>query len=547
MKHRYPLMLFLFFALISAKSIAQSSLNSGDIAITTYNTNGNQSFSFITFVNIQKNTKIYFTDRGWDTTTNAFGTAPEGIITWTATSSIPALTEIIIENPKSNIGTSTGVVSKSGNFNITAIGDQILVYQESNTTIPNFIYAFNRGRAILDHASGLRTSSTLTMLPEGLTLNIDIFSSTSSKKNWQYRCTGPREGNKESLLSLFMPSNNYNTSSDSTYLNGALSQNGCSFTLNNADFTKPVINAQTFGLREDAPNGHSVGVPAVDDGSNTQFKNWRIVGGSDQNKFEINNNTGMITVKNRSTFDFENIDTRSYYIYIEVDDLSGNSSESSTTTDQGKITINIEDYVSSITASSSPEKVLEGNTGVFTFTISEPSYSATTLNIVNYTGFATPGIDYTQGPSTITIPANQSSVDINIETIIDSDTEEIDETVFIVALLAETSNDITLNGVAQFTIENFNTSLSIADSQLSKELKLYPNPSTGTLYLTADTKNNLQYLELFTLRGKLINTIPLNSLERQRIDLNALTNGTYILKIYGENAVAVKKLTLINK
>ncbi len=549
MKYRYPLMMFLFLVVGTSSLCAQTNLEAGDIAITTFNAaSGTQTFSFITFVDIKKDSQIKLTDHGWDIPNNDFGSAVEGTITWTATSDVPALTEVIIEDPLNEISSNIGTVAKSGNFSLSVQGDQIIVYQENAGAVPSFIYMFNRGSDILaaDNERGIRTSRTLTMLPPGLVMGVHVFSSTSRNQNWQYRCDGQRSGNKESLLAFFMSSENYRAGSN-FYGNGALSEEGCSFEFNDVDASNPIINPQTFDLREDAPVGYVIGVPEVDDASNTAFQNWRIVGGEGKDLFDIDPDTGMITVKEANSLDFETIDGQRHHILVEVDDISGNSSESSESTGRGLITIDVKDYVGVISISTSADRVKEGDTGVFVFSVSTPSLSPIALSIVNYGGLAAFGIDYKGGLNSIVIPANTSSVSMNIETIVDVE-QEPEENVFIATILQEASDDIAISasGVAQFIIEDRNISLGVSDNYLSKELVLYPNPSKGNVYLRTNANNNdLQYVNLYTLRGALVKTVSIDSLEPEKyLDFGDVANGTYVLKVYGKKAVAVKRLII---
>ena len=117
-------------------------LTAGDIAIVEVNSDGKKPFAFITLVPIPANEIIKFTDNGWKSD-NTWRTG-EGIITWTAPATgVSCGTVIHIDNPtspdtanpfKANIGT----VTKSGSYNYSASGDQLIAYQGTSTMIAGF-------------------------------------------------------------------------------------------------------------------------------------------------------------------------------------------------------------------------------------------------------------------------------------------------------------------------------------------------------------------------------------------------------------------------
>ncbi len=226
MKRKHiPIVLLITILIHSNYIFAQTTLSAGNLALTTINADGGDGFSFVPFIDLDINTEIRFTDNGWNTATDDFTSGSEGIITWTATSAISAGTEIIVSNPSTATpSVNDGSVSKSGTFNLSGGGDQILVYQGTEAS-PTFIYCFNHS------ASGFSIlSNTLdTNLPDGLTNNVNAYSVTTHADNWQVKCSSTQNDTPENLLALFMIESNYNTNSASEYTGGATSQAGCSY------------------------------------------------------------------------------------------------------------------------------------------------------------------------------------------------------------------------------------------------------------------------------------------------------------------------------
>ena len=119
---------YVLILLVFTTTIYSQTLTAGDIAFIEYNADGDDNFSFITFTDIPAGEIIYFTDNGWKNTGD-FRTG-EGIITWTSTGI--------------NCGNIISLTA-TGNFSLSADGDQILAYQGSNIN-PTFITAIQMNR-----------------------------------------------------------------------------------------------------------------------------------------------------------------------------------------------------------------------------------------------------------------------------------------------------------------------------------------------------------------------------------------------------------------
>lgn len=135
MRNFYTFLLALF---ICAYGYAQ--LNSGDIAFTAFNADGDDDFAIVALVDIPANTIIYFTDNEAGTATSLNNTF-EGIISWDTGNSIISAGTIVVftdmdSDTNTNFGASIGsLTTESANFNIAAGGDVIYAYQGSSPTV----------------------------------------------------------------------------------------------------------------------------------------------------------------------------------------------------------------------------------------------------------------------------------------------------------------------------------------------------------------------------------------------------------------------------
>lgn len=127
-KQLFRLMAVFLLVLSTLASRGQTTLSAGDIAFTGYNSDGNDSFSFVLLTNISSGTVVRFTDDGW--TGSAF-TGSESIISWTAGSAMSAFDIVTISGLFATSGTVTSV---SGLVGVSSGGDQIFVYQGTHAS-----------------------------------------------------------------------------------------------------------------------------------------------------------------------------------------------------------------------------------------------------------------------------------------------------------------------------------------------------------------------------------------------------------------------------
>ncbi len=180
---------FLMITVFSLTSNA-TSLSVGDLAITSFNADGNDDFSFVLLTDISGTTTVYFTDCGWNSNTNNWGNTTEGTLTWTYTGSQSCGTEIQIN--QNAVTSSIGSVSESGNFSFSGTGDVIIAYTgtgipNDGTEVGNFIWAVNGGSAGWTPSA---TTSTTSAIPNGLSDGVNCLDFGSSDDNYRYKCSG---------------------------------------------------------------------------------------------------------------------------------------------------------------------------------------------------------------------------------------------------------------------------------------------------------------------------------------------------------------------
>ena len=129
----------LAFTTLMALAIMQSAraLSPGDVTFVGYSSNGDDSFSFVTWVELSPNETLLFIDAEYDGEGDGSGEGINGgyyansrTIQWTNTtgSSLGPGTVVIISN-LSNSSSSTNIGSSSGGFGLTNQGEQIFIAQ----------------------------------------------------------------------------------------------------------------------------------------------------------------------------------------------------------------------------------------------------------------------------------------------------------------------------------------------------------------------------------------------------------------------------------
>lgn len=160
-------------------SYSQTALAAGDIAVILNRANAPDQFAFVTFVDLEANTVIYFTDCGADA--NGFAatySGSEGVLAYTVPASgHDAGTIVRYEFDDENVPGSNFSQYSSTRFQgfvgIASAGDQIIVFQDATSPSgsvnagdnPLFVFASNNASSAF---TGNKSDSNQTGLPTGL-------------------------------------------------------------------------------------------------------------------------------------------------------------------------------------------------------------------------------------------------------------------------------------------------------------------------------------------------------------------------------------------
>lgn len=165
---------FLFF-IVSAFCSAQTTLVPGDIAVFQNQADAPDDFAFVTFVNIDAGTGIYFTDCGTSTTGFRTPVCTEGALKYTVPAGGLNAGDMIrwSTNVTNFVNYSDTRITGTGGPALATSGDQVVVFQDATSAAggtdaantPTFLF-------VLHNAStqflGDPTDSNETSLPPGL-------------------------------------------------------------------------------------------------------------------------------------------------------------------------------------------------------------------------------------------------------------------------------------------------------------------------------------------------------------------------------------------
>jgi hypothetical protein len=84
---------------------------------------------------------------------------------------------------------------------------------------------------------------------------------------------------------------------------------------------------------------------------------------------------------------------------------------------------------------------------------------------------------------------------------------------------------------------------STRDIDVSNDVKIFPNPSPGVIYLKYPA-NSFENLQIFDIAGKLLQQKNVNRTSTQQTISTSLSTGVYFIRLNGKGKVAVKKLVI---
>jgi len=88
-------------------------------------------------------------------------------------------------------------------------------------------------------------------------------------------------------------------------------------------------------------------------------------------------------------------------------------------------------------------------------------------------------------------------------------------------------------------VDQFGGTIGVEEKQLS--VNVFPNPSTGIVYLSQNVSNEAE-VKVFSILGEEIYSNTLG--ETLKIDLSKFSNGVYVIEVKNENSYFTERLIL---
>nr|WP_319399486.1 Calx-beta domain-containing protein [uncultured Carboxylicivirga sp.] len=262
----------------------------------------------------------------------------------------------------------------------------------------------------------------------------------------------------------FVPSTNWNgvTSFSWSASDGALwsSSSQMSLTVSAVD-DSPSISDATVSVSEDAINGSSIinlndKLTGSDVDVDGEAISYSIFSGNTGAVFTINTTTGLLTVNNASSIDYET--TQQYTLVVRATDINGSFTDV-------VITINVSNSDSDVVLTISNQSITEGDAGTsnMIFTISSSEIVASDLSVSFSVSdiSATYPLDYTVNTGSATINSGEKSTTISIPVVGDNIVEGTET--FRVDLSSPSSGSVSGFGIGSIN-DNDNATLSIENA-----------------------------------------------------------------------------------
>ena len=103
------------------------------------------------------------------------------------------------------------------------------------------------------------------------------------------------------------------------------------------------------------------------------------------------------------------------------------------------------------------------------------------------------------------------------------------------------ANWYVIYNVPSFTVKLRNNQTVNVETTLEENIKVYPNPTNGTLHI--DNVNGAT-VEVYNMVGTMVDVIN-NASDFNTVDLSNYAEGTYMVKVYTEAGVVIKKVNLV--
>ena len=264
----------------------------------------------------------------------------------------------------------------------------------------------------------------------------------------------------------------------------------------------PTIVAQTFSVTENATTGTTIGTVAATDEDTGNNLTFSITAGNTGNAFDINENTGGITVA--GTIDHET--TPTYTLTVQVSDGSLSATSA--------VTINVTNVNEPpVITSPTTASVAENTTTVLIVTATDADAGTTlTYSISGGADRALFRINRTSGALTL-----QAAPDFENPTDQGSDNE------YIVEVMASDGTKSAMQTIT-ITVTNDPSDDVLGFSEAEKATVIFPNPSGDYLEVRSSVGDTFQIL---SLSGKPL----LEGTTNTRIDITFLRSGLYLVQL----------------
>ncbi len=102
-------------------------------------------------------------------------------------------------------------------------------------------------------------------------------------------------------------------------------------------------------------------------------------------------------------------------------------------------------------------------------------------------------------------------------------------------------NDPIITNTSFVTIEEEQTVTGLKDVNEEAGLSVYPNPTTGELFLSVDAMSNISVVSICDMTGREVLRRPF----AQQLDISELSSGNYILSVYSENDGVIREKLVV--
>lgn len=513
----------------SGTTLSIQHLSAGDIAVIGFQSDDPDKIAILLLNAIDEGTEIKITDNGYDGSVLA---TTEGTLTWTIPQGgLLRGTVVVFSYDNGNWSTNNvGNVSVTGTFNLSTEGDQIIIYQSSNSNL-TFIYALSNTVWL---SSGLISENT-SYLPNGL---VNETSAIDFKNEFDNGCYHVQHHTNIPLNTLSSISNERNWFLNNNlvsfinwnfeifdYLNGIpVVENGVTITITGGNVNK----------------GHNP-IPNIYNPNHTSYNVFRFV---------LNTNTANWTITMQT-----NAPYGAYYLNgsWHTETNSGNQIVFNINFGKGKGDVE----VPVILGDEPPTLQVE----LSTFTININSQQG--INVMWVTQSESGMNGYYVHRATVNelsqavrvsslIPAtNTSQQQIYVYT----DKDIYEPGTYYYWLEAEDYDGyVTYYGSRSIDYENGNS--GTPDIPLMTGIRsLFPNPFNPDATIIYELNQSAEVtIDIYNTRGQLVRNYPLGQKERGRYKLiwqgddnynNPCGNGIYYIKMQAGKEISIKKATLM--